>query len=136
MKHLTKLLVVLVLVISTSSCWDFSRRQEFLDAENTGKARLIQSESEKKVLIEDAKARNEAATLEAEARIKIATAEAEAEIERARGVAKANEIIGESLKGNREYLEYLKIQAVKESNPGDKIYIPTEAMLPITEAKK
>ena len=49
--------------------------------------------------------------------------------------AKANEIIGNSLKGNAEYLRYLQIEAIKESK-GSKVYIPTEAGLPILEARK
>jgi regulator of protease activity HflC (stomatin/prohibitin superfamily) len=128
------LLTALPLAISLSSCWDFNRRQEFLDAENKGKSTLIEAESSKKAMIETAKAENESATLQAEAKVKIAKAEAQAEIERAYGVAKANEIIGNSLKGNNEYLKYLMIQGLNDSK-GERIYIPTEAGLPILEAK-
>ena len=122
-------------LMSVSSCWDFNREQEFKDAENRGKSILIEAESSKKAMIEQAKAENEAATLQAEAKVKIAKAEAQAEIERAKGVAEANKIIGESMKGNKEYLEYLKIDAIRNGR-GAKIYIPTEAGLPILEAKK
>ena len=73
--------------------------------------------------------------MEAEAKIKIAGAEASAEVERAKGVAKANEIIGQSLKGNNEYLRYLQIDAIRNSQNA-KVYIPTEAGLPILEAKR
>jgi hypothetical protein len=38
------------------------------------------------------------------------------------------------MKGNNEYLQYLKIDAIRTAK-GDKIYIPTESLLPITEAK-
>lgn len=117
-----------------TSCWEFDRQQKFKDAENEGKSILVKAESEKKALIEQAKAENESATLQAEAKIKIAKAEAQAEIERAKGVAQANKIIGESMKGNNEYLQYLKIDAIRTAK-GDKVYIPTEALLPITEAK-
>jgi regulator of protease activity HflC (stomatin/prohibitin superfamily) len=64
------------------------------------------------------------------AKIKIAKAEAQAEVERAKGVAEANRIIGESLKGNSEYLRYLQIDAIRNSK-GEKVYIPTEGGLPI-----
>jgi regulator of protease activity HflC (stomatin/prohibitin superfamily) len=94
----------------------------------------VKSENEKKAMIEQAKAENESATLQAEAKIKIAKAEAQAEIERSKGVAEANRIVGESLKGNKEYLEYLKIISITTVN-GYMVYIPTEAMIPITEAK-
>lgn len=126
--------VLLTATLVMTSCYDFNRKQNELDAESMGRAILLEAESSKKAMIEEAKAKNESATLEAEAKIKIARAEAEAEIERARGVARANEIIGESMKGNKEYLEYLKIDAIRNSR-GDKIYIPTEATMPILEAK-
>ncbi|UBM58260.1 hypothetical protein LAG90_15760 [Marinilongibacter aquaticus] len=121
------------MLFTLTSCWDFNRQQAYKDAENRGKSILIEAESSKKAMIEQAKAENEAATLQAEAKVKIAKAEAQAEIERAKGVAEANKIIGESMKGNKEYLEYLKIDAIR-TGKGDKIYIPTEASLPITEA--
>ena len=130
-----KVLLVLGVAFSLTSCWDFNREQDYKDAENKGKSVLIQAESEKKAMIEQAKAENESATLQAEAKIKIAKAEAQAEIERAYGVAKANEIIGKSLQGNSEYLRYLQIDAIKNSK-GSKVYIPTEAGLPILEARR
>lgn len=128
--RLTILVALMGVLFVNTSCWEFNRKQRYLDAENDGKSVLIEAESSKKALIEDAKAKNEAATLEAEAKIKIAKAEAQAEIERAKGVAEANKIIGESLKGNDIYLRYLQIDAIKGS-AGEKIYVPTEAGLPI-----
>ncbi len=130
-----RVLVLLAVAFSLTSCWDFNREQDYKDAENKGKSILVQAESEKKAMIEQAKAENESATLQAEAKIKIAKAEAQAEIERAYGVAKANEIIGKSLQGNSEYLRYLQIDAIKNSK-GSKVYIPTEAGLPILEARR
>lgn len=129
-----KILVSALMLVSLTSCWEFRREQRYKDAENEGKSILIQSESEKKAMVEQAKAENESATLQAEARIKIAKAEAQAEIERAYGVAKANEIIGKSLQGNNEYLRYLQIDAIKQAK--GTVYIPTEAGLPILEARK
>lgn len=134
MKH-SVLLVMVAISITMTSCWDFNRAQEYKDAENRGKSTLIEAESSKKAMIEQAKAENESATLQAQAKVKIAKAEAQAEIERAKGVAKANEIIGESLNGNEAYLRYLQIDAIKYSK-GAKVYIPTEAGLPIIEARK
>lgn len=123
-----------VVLMSTTSC-EMRRQIRMNDAEADGKAILMKAEHEKKALIETAKAENESATLQAEAKVKIAKAEAQAEIERAKGVAEANRIIGESLKGNNEYLKYLMIQALKEGS-GERIYIPTEAGIPILEARK
>lgn len=136
MKKQILLIIGLITITLFSSCWQFNRDQKLKNAENDGRATLVEAENSKKALIEQAKAENESATLQAEAKIKIAKAEAQAEVERARGVAEANKIIGESLKGNREYLEYLKIDGIKTLKAGERIYIPTEAGLPITEVRK
>jgi hypothetical protein len=134
MKKTFNLLAFVILTLALTSCWDFNREQQIKDAEAAGKSVLIEAENSKKALIETAKAENEAASMKAEAMVKIAKAESDAEIERARGVAEANRIIGESLKGNEIYLKYLQINAILKSE-GDKIYIPTEAGLPILEAR-
>lgn len=130
-----KALVLLAVALSLTSCYDFSREQKFKDAENNGKAIFVEAQNSRKAMIETAKAQNESATLKAEAMVKIAKAQAMAEVERAKGVAEANKIIGNSLQGNDDYLRYLQIEAIKESK-GDKVYIPTEAGLPILEARK
>ena len=132
-----KVVLGLLVVGTLTSCgWyrDFSRKHMKLDSEAKGEATLLEAESSKKAMIEEAKAQNEAATLNAEAKVKIAKADAQAEVERAKGVAEANEIIGNSLKGNSDYLKYLMIQGLNEGK-GERIYIPTEAGLPILEAK-
>lgn len=77
--------------------------------------------------------RGNAELQEAEYTRRIATLDAQAEIERAKGVARANEIIGSSLRGNDEYLRYLWITNL-DSGTDQVIYIPTEAGLPILEA--
>ena len=58
---------------------------------------------------------------------------AQAEVTRAEGVAKANKIIGDSLKGNEAYLKYLWVHNLEEGNH-DVIYVATEMGLPILEA--
>lgn len=89
-----------------------------------GRAELAKAEWTKKILTETAKAELENAKLKSEA-----------EVARAEGVAKANKIIGDSLKGNEDYLRYLWITNM-EGNGKEVIYIPTEAGLPILEAGK
>jgi len=92
--------------------------------EMTGKAEFSRAEQNRKIKVEEAKAEKESASFRAEA-----------EIIRAEGVAKANEIIGGSLKDNKDYLTYLWIQALyDESN--SVIYVPTEANMPILEATR
>lgn len=92
-----------------------------------GEASLRRAEQDRQIAVEEAKAKVESAKLLASA-----------EVERARGVAEANTIIGEGLKGNEEYLRYLWIHALETTAAdGDKvIYVPTEAGLPILEANR
>lgn len=75
------------------------------------------------------------ATLEAEAKRDSAKMLAAAEIERARGVAEANRIVADGLKGHEEYLRYLWIDKVAGGAGREVIYVPTEASLPILEAR-
>jgi hypothetical protein len=72
-------------------------------------------------------------TGEAPAKKDAASLLAESEVLRADGVAKANKIIGDSLKGNEAYLRYLWIDKL-DNKSGQVIYVPTEAGLPILEA--
>ena len=78
--------------------------------------------------------RGKADLKEAEWNRQIASLDAQAEIERAKGVAEANSIIGKSLQGNEAYLKYLWINGLHDGS-SETIYIPTEANLPILEAR-
>jgi len=92
--------------------------------EMTGKAEFSRAEQNRRIKVEEARAEKESASFRAEA-----------EIIRAEGVARANEIIGGSLKDNKDYLTYLWIQALyDESN--SVIYVPTEANMPLLEATR
>ena len=62
-----------------------------------------------KAELQKAEYTRQVAVLEAQAKKDSAQQLADAEIIRATGVAKANQIIGDSLKDNREYLQYLYI---------------------------
>lgn len=96
---------------------------------------VYQQRLEGEAELEKATANRRIETLEAEAKRDAAKMLAEAEVERAKGVAEANKIIGDSLKGNDVYLRYLWIQGVQDSD-AQRIYIPTEAGLPILEVGK
>lgn len=89
-----------------------------------GEGELARAQANRMIKVQEAEATKEAA-------VKLA----DAEINRARGVAEANKIIGESLKGNDMYLRYLWVQALHEKE-NNVIYVPTEANLPILEAGK
>lgn len=89
-----------------------------------GEAELQKAEYSKRVAVQDAQAKYDSATLLAGA-----------EIKRAEGVAQANKIIGDSLKGNEAYLRYLWIHSLEDTK-NQIIYVPTEANLPILEASR
>jgi regulator of protease activity HflC (stomatin/prohibitin superfamily) len=90
-----------------------------------GEAELAKANYSKQVAVQDAIAREDAA-------VHLANAE----VSRAEGVAKANKIIGNSLKDNESYLKWLYIEGLKERTGTETIYVPTEAGLPILEAGK
>lgn len=87
-----------------------------------GEGELRRAEQNRRIAIQEAQAKRESASLLAHA-----------EIERAKGVAAANQIIGDSLKGNEAYLRYLWVQGMQNS-AGHTVYVATEAGMPIMEA--
>ncbi len=89
-----------------------------------GEARLAEAQSSRQVAILEARAKKESSI-----------SLAEAEVIRAEGAAKANRILQDSLGGPEGYLRYLQIQALEETK-ANLIYVPTEAGLPVTEARR
>lgn len=83
-----------------------------------GEAELARAEQQRQILVEQAKAEKDAATLRAE----------------------AIEIVGQAAKDFPEYRyqEFLGAfgEAFREGNIDQIIYVPTEGMIPITEAGK
>lgn len=112
---------VVVLCCALWGCPQYSVYQQRLE----GEAELAKAEYSKKVQIADAEGKAAAAQ-----RL------ADAEVTRAGGVAKANQIIGNSLKDNEAYLKYLWITDVTNSKTPAVIYVPTEGNIPILEAGK
>ena len=90
-----------------------------------GEAELAKANYSKQVAVQEAQAKMDSAKLLADA-----------EVLRAQGVAKANKIIGDSLKENEAYLRYLWINNLENAKDNQVIYVPTEAGLPILEAGK
>jgi len=89
--------------------------------ELNGKAQLREAEWNRQIAIQEAEALKESAKLMAEA-----------EILRAGGIAKANEIIADSI--TEEYIRYKFVEGLNDGNT-EVIYVPTEANLPILEAR-
>lgn len=86
-----------------------------------GKAELAKAEYSRQI-----------AVVEAEAKMKSAQMLAQADMERAKGIAGANEIIHQSI--TPEYLRWYYIDGLHQQQDKTIIYVPTEAMVPITEA--
>jgi len=86
-----------------------------------------------KAELQKAEYTRQVAVLEAQAKKDSAQQLADAEIIRATGVAKANQIIGDSLKDNREYLQYLYITGLEDGskNGNVTIYVSTEGGMPV-----
>lgn len=90
-------------------------------ARKEGEAALAHAQSSKEVAVAESKAKMESSAYEAQA-----------DTIRAHGIARSNQIIGSSLKANKEYLNWLWIDNINKHT--GTIYIPTEANLPILEA--
>lgn len=120
-------LVVLSLLLifgSVGGCmWGYPKYRVY-SSEMHGKAVLAEAESSRQVAVREALALKDSAEYKAQA-----------EITRSRGVAEANRIIGNSLKGHDEYLRYLYIDMMHNTR-NQFVYVPTEAGLPIMEASR
>lgn len=136
-------LITILLVILALWAWPKYRVYKL---ELDGIAALKEAEWSKQILIEEAKAKEQASLMQAKAKVTLAEAEGraqvvrakaegQADIERAKAAAEANRIIGESLKNNEQYLRYVWIKGLQDGK-GERIYIPTEAGMPILEAGK
>lgn len=112
----TLLFFLALIVLSMWGCPQYKVYSERMK----GEAILAHAQSSREVAVAEAKAKMESASLLAQA-----------DTIRAHGVASSNRIIGQSLKGNQEYLHWLWIDQIENANV---IYIPTEANLPIMEA--
>jgi hypothetical protein len=123
--YTTVILAVFVAILSFGmwGCPQYEVYQRTL----TGQAELKQATWNRQIKVQEAEATHEAAKHLAAA-----------EVERAKGVAQANQIIGESLHNNEDYLRYLWIHnlAEAEKNGAQIIYVPTEKNLPILEASR
>lgn len=114
------IIVLLLIALPLAGCPAYKVYSSRMD----GEAELAQANFSKQVAVQTALAKKDAAQYEADA-----------EVTRAGGVAKANAIIGDSLRNNEAYLRYLYVNNL-EHTQNQVIYVPTEAGLPILEAGK
>lgn len=111
------LIVCCIIAVAMVGCPTYNVWQQ----EMSGKAEFAKAEQNRRIKIEEAKANLEAEKLNAQA-----------EVERAKGAAEAIRIENGSI--TPTYIQYLWVR--QQNNVPDKvIYIPTEANLPILEAK-
>ena len=100
----------------------FARKQEM-----AGKAEMAKAEQNRRILVEEAKAKLEAEKLNAQA-----------EIERARGMAEAMRVENGTL--SETYNQYLFIRTLEKlADKGDLpqiIYVPTNGMVPVMDVSK
>lgn len=122
-RHLT-ILAVAAAAVSLSGCGVLPGWQAYM-GDQRGKAELARAEQNRRIRV-----------LEAQAKLDSAKLTAQAEVEKAKGVAQANSIMIDSLGGPEGYLRWKYIEMLEENQTAKTIYVPTEAGLPILEARK
>lgn len=117
------LLLLGLIILSMWGCPKYSVYQQTM----RGTADFKEAEINRQILVEEARAQEEALQMRAQG-------EAERERIRAAAAADAIRLIGESLQDNEGYLRWLWITSLNDGN-SERIYIPTEANLPLLEAR-
>jgi hypothetical protein len=119
---LATLTLILTIVMGMWGCPRYDVYRQNLQ----GKAELARATQNRQIRVQESQAKYEAAVYEKQA-----------DSTRAVGIKISNSIIGESLRDNEAYLEWLWITDVAGANV-DKmvVYIPTEANIPILEAMR
>lgn len=109
------------IIVFIALCMAVLPRYGVWQKELSGKAQLREAEWNKQIAIEEAKAEKEAASLKKET-----------DIIRAEGIAEANRIISASL--TPEYIKWKWVEGLQDGS-SEVIYVPTEANMPILEAR-
>jgi len=112
--------IVIALVLLGGFLWGIPNYKVY-SRELNGKAQLREAEWNRQIAVQEAQAMKESAVLKAEA-----------EVIRAQGIADANNIIAGSI--TEEYIRYKFVEGLNDGNT-EVIYVPTEANLPILEAR-
>lgn len=114
--------IIVVIIILTFGCLLGIPTYNVWKQEMKGRAEFAQAEQNRKIKVEEAKANLEAEKLNAQA-----------EIERAKGASEAIKIENGQL--TTTYIQYLWVRQQSNNQIQKIIYIPTEASIPILEAK-
>ena len=117
-KQIVTLSLSTLLIVIVFGMWGCPQYNVY-SQQKEGEALLAHAQSSREIAVAEAKAKMESATLLAQA-----------DTIRALGIARSNQIIGQSL--TKAYLHWFWIDNIDKSN--NVIYVPTEANLPIMEA--
>jgi len=112
-------LIIFILLSIVAACLVGCPTYNVYQQKKQGQAILAHAQSSREVAVAEAKAKMESSALLAQA-----------DTIRAHGIARSNEIIGQSL--TAAYLHWFWIDNIDKSN--NVIYVPTETNLPIMEA--
>lgn len=117
-------IVSLVAILALIALWMFiTPPYKVWRMEMQGKAEFAEAEQNRRIKIEEVKANLEAEKLNAQA-----------EVERAKGAAEAIKIENGQL--TTTYIQYLWVRQQSNNQIQKIVYIPTEASMPILEAKQ
>lgn len=115
--------IVISIIVLCAAVMCIAPRYKVWRMEMKGKAEFAEAEQNRRIKIEEAKANLEAEKLNAQA-----------EIERAKGAAEAIKIENGQL--TTTYIQYLWVRQQSNNTIEKIVYIPTEASMPILEAKQ
>lgn len=109
------IIIALLFVLLVGSCVYLQPQYSVYSAKMEGEAELAKATQNRQILVQEAEAKKTS------------------EILRAEGTAKANAIIGESLKNNDSYLRWMWLNNVSNEKNKTIIYTPTDGMIPVLE---
>jgi len=105
-----------MIVLAVGCCALYAPQFAVYFAKMMGEAELARATQNKQIIVQQAQA------------------EKDAEVLRAEGTARANKIIGDSLKGNDAYLRWLWVTKLDSDHTGKTVvYVPTDGMVPQLE---
>jgi len=125
-KRITTSFVIVVFVVlgGIGGCMFGIPQYNVWQQQKEGEAELAKAEQNRQIKVQEAQATKDSAQLLADS-----------EIIKANGVAKANQIIGDSLKNNEPYLQFKFIETLNDTK-NQIIYVPTESGMPVMEANR
>lgn len=116
-------LAITLVCLSLAACLTGCPAYQVFYAGIHGRAELNRATYNRQIIVQEAQAKEDAA-------LRLASADTI----RAHGIARSNEIIGQSLNKNEAYLRWLWIDEINKNN--NVMYVATELGMPLQEAGK